>query len=308
MSAQLAAAASGEGSFSGLVKRQFTKPKPLPDVDLSSQVAIVTGANAGVGYAASRHLLRLGLSRLIMGVRSQTRGDKAASMLRKEFPSASVDVWILDMTSYDSIQAFAKQVETLSRLDIVILNAGMGATSYEAVPSTGHELTIQINYISTALLGLLLLPILKTHSARIPASARNGHPPAMTLVGSDIMYSNSIPDPLTGPPILSRWDDPKQFSMTKIYGVSKVLLLLFGWKLADLVTPDEVLVNVSNPGMTGGTQFFAKSPFLVRKVVGLMQAALARTAETAATIYVDAVLGHGKESHGGFVSDWAIKP
>jgi NAD(P)-dependent dehydrogenase (short-subunit alcohol dehydrogenase family) len=308
MSAHLQAAAAGESTFTGLIKRQFTKPKPLPDVNLTSQIAIITGANAGLGFEASRHLLKLGLSRLIMGVRSRTKGDKAASLLRQEFPSATVDVWILDMTSYDSIQSFVKQVETLSRLDIVILNAGMGATTYETVPTTGHELTIQVNYLSTALLALLLLPILKSYSARIPASARNGHPPALSHVGSDIMYSHSIPDPITGPPILSRWDDPKQFSMTKIYGISKVLLLLFGWKLAELVDADEVLVNVTNPGMTGGTEFFAKSPFLVRKIIGLLQAALARTTESAATIYVDAVLGHGKESHGGFVSDWAIKP
>jgi NAD(P)-dependent dehydrogenase (short-subunit alcohol dehydrogenase family) len=308
MSAHLEAAAAGEASFSGLVKRQFTKPKPLPDVNLTSQIAIVTGANAGLGFQTCRHLLKLGLTQLIMGVRSQTKGDKAASLLRQEFPSATVDVWILDLASYDSIHSFVKRVETLPRLDIVILNAGMMATSYDPVPTTGHELTFQVNYLSTALLSLLLLPILKSHAARIPTSARNGRPPAITIVGSDLMYSQAMPDLLTGPPILSRWDEPKEFSMMKIYGISKVLLMLFGWKLAELVDGDEVLVNVSNPGMTGGTEFFTKSPFLVRKIMGLMQAALARTTEVGSMNYVDAVLGHGKESHGGFVSDWTIKP
>jgi NAD(P)-dependent dehydrogenase (short-subunit alcohol dehydrogenase family) len=69
------------------------------------------------------------------------------------------------MESYDSIQAFARRADAeLSSLDIAILNAGMQAADFNIIPSTGHEKLIQVNYLSTMLLGILLLPLLKANS------------------------------------------------------------------------------------------------------------------------------------------------
>jgi NAD(P)-dependent dehydrogenase (short-subunit alcohol dehydrogenase family) len=65
------------------------------------------------------------------------------------------------MLAYDSITAFAERAKTLDSLDIAVLNAGVMKQTHAVASSTGHEDTIQVNYLSTALVALLLLPILK---------------------------------------------------------------------------------------------------------------------------------------------------
>lgn len=304
MSIELEGKASGEASFSGLIRRQFTKPKPLPTgVPLTEQIAIVTGSNAGLGLEASRSLLNLGVATLIMGVRSAAKGEKAAATLRAEFPKSTVSVWLLDMESYDSIHAFVDQCAALPRLDVVILNAGVGASKYALAPGTGHETTIQVNYLSTALLEVLLLPILKKQESK----KAGGNPPTLTVVLSDVVYTTPI-NPAAGTPLLKQFDEPNTYSAFQRYGISKLALLLFTCKLAETVDASQVLINSVNPGMTTGTNFFSANPWIVRKIVGLIQAALARQTDVGATNYLDAILSYGAKSHGSFVSDWQIKP
>ncbi|RYP69391.1 hypothetical protein DL769_005284 [Monosporascus sp. CRB-8-3] len=127
MSSKLEKEAAWEGSIRGILYKQlFVSSKPLPpSVSLSRAVGIVTGANGGLGFEASRQLLQLGLLRLIMAVRSQTKGGDAAQKLRAEFPKAEIDVWIMDMADYDSIIALANRCRSLEHIDYAILNAGL---------------------------------------------------------------------------------------------------------------------------------------------------------------------------------------
>ena len=299
MSSELQSQAAFEGSILGFVYRQFTRPKPLPKgTPLTDQVAIVTGSNVGLGLEASRQLLKLGLSQLIMGVRSQARGDAAAAQLRKEFPRSTISVWIVDIESYDSIRAFADKCKTLRRIDMAILNAALQKQSFTTVAATGHETTMQVDYLGTALLAILLLPILKAKKA----GARS---PVLSLVGSDLQYQAELE---TNGPVLKQFNKPEAFSQLVWYGKAKLLLTLFVAKLAEYVDPDDVLVNVSNPGMTKGTEIFRESPNVFLRVMGLLQLLLARSIEVGATTYVDAVFTQDRESHGSFTSDWAIKP
>lgn len=163
MSLELEKQARYEATRLGGLRRQFTKYKPLSsNVQLDDAVAIVTGSNVGLGLEASRELLQLGLSNLIMGVRSEEKGNRAADALRRDFPRATISVWIIDIESYNSIREFAERCATLRRIDIVILNAAIAPNpSFTPVTGTGHELSMQVNYLSTALLDILLLPILK---------------------------------------------------------------------------------------------------------------------------------------------------
>lgn len=295
------AEATFEGTFAGLIKRQRTKPTPLPsDLRITGQTAIVTGSNVGLGLAASRQLLGLGLSHLVMGVRSQAKGDAAAAQLRNEYPESQVSVWILDMESYESIRAFAERCASIPRIDVVILNAGLMTASYTTAPGTGHELTMQVNYLSTALLALLLVPVLR--SKRAPEATK---PPVLSIVGSDAAYSAPLK---TEGPVLAQFDDPKSYAQFTAYTSSKLLLTLFVGRLAELVDPDDVLINVSNPGMTKGTAFGHDNSVILRKLFGGIQYFLARPVEVGASVYLDAALTRGAESHGEFISDWAIKP
>lgn len=113
--------------------------------NLSSKTAIVTGANAGLGFESAKQLLDLNLSHLILAVRTPSKGENAANELRRLAPKAKIEVWQLDMCSYASIQAFAERVgRDLSRLDIALLNAGLVKPSFELVKETGHEETLQV--------------------------------------------------------------------------------------------------------------------------------------------------------------------
>lgn len=135
------------------IETQFrSKESPIPDVDLSDRVTIITGANTGLGLEAAKQILAMRLSHLIIAVRSAAKGEAAAEFLRKEYTTAHVTVWLLDMSSYDSIQSFVQRAqEQLIRLDIVILNAGIMKLKFDVNPSTGHEEMVQINYLSTML-------------------------------------------------------------------------------------------------------------------------------------------------------------
>ncbi|KAK2029044.1 retinol dehydrogenase 12 [Colletotrichum zoysiae] len=303
MSAKLQAEAAFETTVRGFLRRQRVSPTPLPaDLRLTGQTAIVTGSNVGLGLSASRQLLELGLSHLIMGVRSQAKGDAAASGLRKDFPGSQVSVWVLDMESYDSIRQFTDKCASLPRLDIAILNAGLMMASYTTAAGTGHEMTMQVNYLSTVYLSLLLVPVLK--SKKIPGASR---PPVLSIVGSDASYMATATVNATNP-VLPQCDDPKGYMIQVAYMRSKLLLGFFIAKLAERVDPSDVLINVSNPGMTKGTALTHDNALILQKIFVVVQHFLARPLDVGASVYLNAALVQGAEAHGSFISEWAIRP
>lgn len=305
MSDKLGSQASSEASPLAFFKRQFLKPKALPrDIQLRGKVAIVTGASSGLGLEAARQLLKLGLAHLVLAVRSQARGDAAAEKLRSEFPGATVSISLLDMESYASIQAFvARCQETLPRIDIMILNAGVQKYAFTTVAETGHETTIQINYLSTMLLAILILPVMKSKNG--PDATRS---PVLSFVGSDLAYNIDMDRGNADSPVLKQLDNPKTYSQMSNYSKSKLLIILAAINMAESVNRDDVLVNVTNPGMTKGTQIAREVPWALGKIVALMNALLGRPLNVAASNFVYSTVVLGKESHGAFTSDWDIKP
>lgn len=303
MSANLTeSSARFEGTTLGFFCRAFAKPRPLPrQIQLHDHVAVITGSNAGLGLEAARQFLDLGLSHLVMGVRSQAKGDSAAAALREAYPHAVIWVWVLDMESYDSVQAFADRAAALSRIDFVILNAAVVKQAFTLAAGTGHEVSLQTNYLSTSLLAILLLPILKT-------KRRGDGPltqPRLNIVGSDTAYFAEILD--TGY-ILQQFDRPDDYLNMRWYAREKLLLSLFTAKLAEFVNPNDVLLNMVNPGATKNTGLGRELPGISGYLMATFQQLLGRTPQVAASTYLDAVLNHGEESHGSFITEWRIKP
>lgn len=124
---------------------------------------MVTGANSGLGFEAAKEFAALGADKVILGVRDLSKGAVAAKKLEESTGRSNVaDVWELDMSSYNSIRAFASRIASeLKHLDVAVLNAGVTNKQY-IVGSEGWELTLQVNLLSTTLLGYLLLPSMKT--------------------------------------------------------------------------------------------------------------------------------------------------
>lgn len=282
-------------------KNQFqSRPVwPKEDSSLAGKNAIVTGANQGLGFEASRQLLSLGLSRLILAVRSVAKGEIAAEKLRKQFPLARIDVFCLDMLSYDSIQAFVDELRKQRRVDIAILNAGVRKMQFETVPSTQHEETIQVNYISTVLLCILLLPILKSGSEHGPGR--------ISIVSSGLALQAKFPN-RTASPLLPSFDDASTFDALDRYNTSKLLGMIFLYRLVDYVSSDDVVVNIVDPGFVQGTDLGREVPLIGSLFMGIWKKVAARSLKTGASTYIDAVVNQGKECHGCYLMSWKISP
>jgi NAD(P)-dependent dehydrogenase (short-subunit alcohol dehydrogenase family) len=281
------------------VKIEIPTLKTFPN--LKGKVAIVTGANTGLGFESAKQLLTLGLSHLVVAVRSLEKGKAAALKLSQANPTATIDVWALDMESYDSIQSFVRKCDTeLSRIDYTILNAGISPTIFRTASSTGHETTVQVNHISTILLTILLLPILKTKSTR-------DNPSRLTVINSIMAHLCKFPN-RNERPLLPSFDDPKSFDIMERYGASKLLAQLFLVKLTDQVKPDDVIINMVDPGLTKGTGLGGDASGVIRIAGKIFNGIAGRPVARGAATYIDALLGHGKESHGCFLMNTEISP
>ena len=107
-----------------LYNQFFVTPK-YPTQSCEGKTIIVTGANVGLGYEAAKHFVRLGAEQVILAVRSLEKGKAAAATIEsEERRSGVVDVWELDLGNYDSVKKFAKRVDGLKRVDVVLENAG----------------------------------------------------------------------------------------------------------------------------------------------------------------------------------------
>lgn len=286
------------------IHNQFrSTPKyPPKGTDLSGKTAIITGANTGLGFESAHQLLALKLTHLIIAVRSMSKGEVAATDLRKRHPHATIEVWPLDMASYDSVQAFARRAQQdLQRIDMVILNAGVSNGSFRIAAATGHEETIQVNYLSTVLLATLLLPIVK--ATRAP-----GAPPGViTLVNTGLALVAGFKN-RTADPLLPSFDDQKNFGVTDTYSTTKTLAHLWLWRAAEFVAPDDVVLSLVDPGYIKGTGLVRDAPALARPVVKVFESLTGKTVQLGASCYVDAVATKGRESHGCFLMNWEISP
>ncbi|KAK9369449.1 putative carbonyl reductase [Lipomyces kononenkoae] len=273
--------------------------KPLPTtLSLDGLTAIVTGANVGLGLETSRQLLSLHLSHLIVAVRTQSKGDIAASELRQKYPDARIDVRQLDLDDYISIRAFVQQIrDEVKELDIVVLNAGLSLMDYQTA-ATGHERVMQVNYYGNFLLAFGLLSLLET------TSVRRGTPSRLTIVGSIGHHMHSLSwTPLEKQEsIIAHFDDKKKFARFQRYNDSKLLVAAFVQQLADKVDPTHVIVNNVCPGFVASTNLDMNLPWLVRSGSSLARKVVGRTLEQGGRAIVWATVGQGPDSHGAFLN------
>jgi NAD(P)-dependent dehydrogenase (short-subunit alcohol dehydrogenase family) len=275
---------------------------PPGNTNLSGQTAIITGSNTGLGYEAAIQLLDLNLTRLVLAVRSTDKGEAAAATLRKQYSKASIEVWELDMCSYSSVQAFAKRVDTqLSRIDIVILNAGRARLEYHKCEITGHEEDLQVNYLSTILLTVLLLPTLK-------AKGPPGQPAHLTISSAALtLHAKFLQKDKI--PLLPALDDPNNFDRGDSYITSKLLAQVFLWSLVDYVSANDVIINLADPAMVRGTNLSRDVQGVGIKIaLTIFKIIAGRSPKVGASCYIDAVVNKGKESHGCFLMSWKIHP
>ncbi|MDX3384102.1 short-chain dehydrogenase [Streptomyces sp. V2] len=123
--------------------------------DQEGRVAVVTGANSGLGYVTARELARKG-AYVVLACRSETRGKAAADRLRGEVPGAEAEVRLLDLGDLRSVHRFADRFP-YDQLDLLVNNAGVMAVPYSTTVD-GFETQFGVNHLGHFALTGLLLP------------------------------------------------------------------------------------------------------------------------------------------------------
>ncbi|MEV6972637.1 oxidoreductase [Kitasatospora sp. NPDC093806] len=200
--------------------------------DQTGRVCVVTGANSGLGLATARALARRG-AHVVLAVRDEERGRRAAAAIKAEHPGARLDVRRLDLADLDSVRAFAGRLRAdHPRLDVLVNNAGVLAPPRTLSPQ-GHELQFAVNHLGHfALTGLLL-----------DALAAGRDPRVVTVSSLNHRKGRIRFDDLTG----ARGYKPMAF-----YDQSKLANALFGRELHLRLTASGSRVRslLAHPGYT----------------------------------------------------------
>ena len=221
----------------------------------AGKTALVTGANSGIGYQTALELARHG-ARVLLGCRSESKGEAALKGLQQQLPEAHVELALLDMASLESIRKFASAFDASgAALDILINNAGVMALPTREQTSDGFERQVGTNHLGHfALTGLLL-----------PALRRSAAPRVVTV--SSLAHRNGRID-------LANLQSEKRYKPWDAYNVSKLANILFAKELDRRAQQAGIsLLSVAvHPGISR-TSIFANGPGsgdLKEKIVHLL--------------------------------------
>ena len=278
-------------------------PPSNPTSSFSGKKVLVTGANCGLGFEAALKFTTLGASTVILACRSSAKGEAAAKQIQQQTGRTGVvRVWELDMNNYASLRALTTRVkDELPRLDIALLNAGVVQTHHRKSPE-GWEETLQVNVLSTVLLGILLLPILQvvTHT-RSKGGQEAQQPSHLCFVSSGNYEFADIPPAVRNEPsILQYYSHPDHFAGAEPqYNVSKLFLMYAVNELAaktDAGSAGSVIINSVNPGATATSLTRNIDSLALRVLAFVYLRLLARTAEQGSRSLVSAC-AVGEEGH-----------
>lgn len=138
----------------------------------AGRLALITGANSGIGFYAALELARKG-AHVLLGARDRARGEAAVGRIRAEVREAKVELALLDLASLASVHAFAEaELVRGAGLDLLINNAGVMAPKTREVTADGFEMQFGVNVLGHFALTALLLPALERAAERAAPAPR----------------------------------------------------------------------------------------------------------------------------------------
>ena len=143
--------------------------------DQHDRVAVVTGANSGLGFQTSRAVARKGAT-VVMACRDQRRGAEALARIKDEQPAAAVELVELDLADLASVRKAANDVLARhAHVDLLINNAGVMA-SPRRTTADGFEMQFGTNHLGHfALTGLLIDRLMETDGSRVVTVSSGAH-------------------------------------------------------------------------------------------------------------------------------------
>ena len=200
--------------------------------DQTGRVAVITGANTGLGYETAAALAEHG-AHVVLAVRNVDKGKDAAARITAASPRADVALQELDLTSLDSVRAAAEQLRgDHDRIDLLINNAGVMYTP-KSNTKDGFELQFGTNHLGHfALTGLLLDRLLPIAGSRIVTVSSVGH-----RILADIHFDDL------------QWE--RRYNRVAAYGQAKLANLLFTYDLQRRLASNGTTIAVAaHPGMS----------------------------------------------------------
>ncbi len=217
---------------------------------LSGKTYLITGANAGAGFQASRIFLSKG-AKVIMLNRSAEKSVVAIKSLKQEFgPSAQVNFIKMDLADLSSVrEAAAKVLETVPHIDALICNAAIAQVPEQKFTKDGFESQLGTNHYGHFVLCGMLFDRLEESRGRIVVVASLGYKMGLRTIQFDDM----------------NWD--KNYSANPAYSQSKLAQMMFAYELQDKINANQksVEVYVCHPG-SSATSLISTSGGLMTRV------------------------------------------
>jgi NAD(P)-dependent dehydrogenase (short-subunit alcohol dehydrogenase family) len=223
--------------------------------DIPSQqgrVAVITGANTGLGYETALALAEHG-AHVVLAVRNLDKGKDAAASISANSPDADVALQELDLTSLESIRAAAEQLRSdYNRIDLLINNAGVMYTP-KSNTKDGFELQFGTNHLGHfAFTGLLLDRLLQVADSRVVTVSSIGH-----RIRADIHFDDL------------QWQ--RSYNRVSAYGQAKLANLLFTYELQRRLAPRGTTIAVAAHPGGSRTELTRNLPPLVARASALIE-------------------------------------
>lgn len=235
---------------------------------LTGKTYLITGANTGAGFQATRILLKQGAN-VVMLNRNASKSEKAISELKAEFgEKAQVSFVMMDLANLSSIrEAAAEILESLPQIDALICNGAIAQIAKQEFTVDGFESQLGVNHYGHFLLCGLLFERIEASQGRIVVVASEGHKMGLRSMQFEDM----------------NWD--KNYHPNKVYSQSKLAQMMFAYELQDKIQAanKNTQVYVCHPGASNTSLIRESAGFATRFSWSIMvKLGIAQTAEKGA--------------------------
>ncbi len=213
--------------------------------DLTGRIAVITGANTGLGFETASAIAARG-AHVVMAVRNLNKGREAAALIAARTPGASIVVQELDLASLASVRNAAEQLRfSYEKIDLLINNAGVSQKN--AITADGIELHLGTNHIGHfALTGLLLDRLLVVPGSRVVSVSSTTHRIRVPVDFDD-----------------REWE--RKHGAIPAYGRSKLANLLFIYELQRRLIGTHTIAVAAHPGGSA-TELMRSTPAIVQAI------------------------------------------
>lgn len=230
--------------------------------DQTGRVAIVTGANTGLGLETAKALAAHG-AHVVLAVRNAERGKAAADAITAAHSNADVTLQSLDLSSLESVRRASDELKArYDKIDLLINNAGVMWTEKSST-ADGFELQFGTNHLGHyAFTGLLLERLLPVEGSRVVTVSSIGHRIRAAIHFDDL-----------------QWE--RDYDRVAAYGQSKLANLLFTYELQRRLAGTNTVALAAHPGGSN-TELARNSPLWVRAVFDVVAPLLVQGADMGA--------------------------